>query len=121
MLDEKDLEKYSAKELLEFLENEVVHEYTTEILYDDFGESTLLEVFDIDKIKNDFLRSINRYSVIRRGQKVYIHDERECIDIMMMKIHNFDEDEVIQRAYDMCEDLNNNNMHFVGKIHNCIK
>jgi hypothetical protein len=119
MLDEQDLEKYSAKELLEFLENEPVIDYTTEILYDDFGESTLLEVFDIEKIKHDFLHSINRYTVVRRGQRIYIHDARECMDIMMIKVHNFDDEEAMQRAYDICYDLNNNDMHFIGKIHTC--
>ena len=50
MLDERDLEKYSAKELLQFLEDEIAMEYIKEIIYDDFGETTLLEVFDIEKI-----------------------------------------------------------------------
>lgn len=119
MLDERDLEKYSAKELLQFLEDEIAMEYIKEIIYDDFGESTLLEVFDIEKIKNDFLRSINRYSVVRRGQKVYIHDERDCKDIIMLRVHDYDDETTMQEAYDLCEQLNNGDLHFVAKIHTC--
>lgn len=115
MIDERDLERYSAKELLEFLENEPVIVYTTEILYDDFGESTLIEVFDIEKIKHDFLRSINRYVVVRRGQQVFIHDGKEHRDLLSIKVHDYDDEEAMQRAYDICEDLNNSEMHFVGK------
>ena len=119
MLDERDLEKYSAKEFLQFLEDEIAMEYIKEIIYDDFGESTLLEVFDIEKIKTDFLRSINRYSVVRRGQKVYIHDERDCKDIIMLKVRDYDAEATMQEAYDLCEQLNNGDLHFVAKIHTC--
>ena len=119
MLDERDLEKYSAKELLQFLEDEIAMEYIKEIIYDDFGESTLLEVFDIEKIKTDFLRSINRYSVVRRGQKVYIHDERDCKDIIMLRVRDYDDEATMKEAYDLCEQLNNGDLHFVAKIHTC--
>lgn len=119
MLDESNLEKYSAKELLQFLEDEIAIEYIKEIIYDDFGETTLLEVFDVEKIKTDFLRSINRYCVVKRGQKVYIHDEKDCKDIVMFKIHDYNDEIVMQEAYDFAERLNNGDLHFVGKIHTC--
>ena len=119
MLDESDLEKYSAKEILQFLENEIAIEYIHEIIIDDFGETTLMEVFDIEKIKNDFLRSINRYSVIRRGRKIYIHDERDCKDIIMLRVNDYNDEIVMQEAYNLCERLNNGDLHFVGKIHTC--
>ena len=115
MIDEQDLERYSAKELLEFLEDKLAIEYTTEVLYDDAGESTLIEIFDIEKIKYDFLHSINRYVVVRRGQKVFVHDGRDHKDLLFIKVHDYNDEEAMQRAYDICENLNNSEMHFVGK------
>lgn len=117
MLNKKDLDKYTAEDLLDFLRNEIASDYITEAIHDDFGDTVAITIFDTEKIGEDFLRSIHRYSVVRRGQKVYIHDDRECLDIMVIKVQNYDDEEAMQRAYDICERLNENDMYFIGKRH----
>lgn len=113
------LHKYSAGELLDWLAEEDMDIYLlpTPMMIDD--ESTIITRLDIEQIKNDFIRSIHRYSAIKRGKIFYIHDEISCQDIMSFRFNEENEFEVQNHVHDLVAELNDRNATFIGKKHCC--
>jgi hypothetical protein len=110
---------YTAGELLEWLENEDIAEYIDQEIEVIDGESVVIESLDIDKVKSHFLYHIRRYIVVKRGYKLYIHDNKNCLDIMMFKFSDVDEEEVNNYVNSLCHDLNERKISFIGKKYRC--
>lgn len=113
------LEEYSADELLDWLAEEDMDIYLlpTPMMIDD--ESTIVTKLDIGKIKDDFIRSVRRYSLVKRGKMFYVHDEQSCQDIMTYRFNDENEHEIQNIAKAFVDDLNDRRVTFIGKKHHC--
>lgn len=115
----KFLDEYSAGEFLDWLSNEYADEYIKQEISENNGETIINDVFDIEQLKTNFLYTVRRYVVVKRGYKFYIHDERNCTDIMMFKYTEADKEEVQNHVYNVCEDLNQGKINFIGRKYRC--
>lgn len=115
----KFLDEYSAGEFLDWLSNEYANEYIKQEISENNGETIINDVFDIEQLKTNFLYTVRRYVVVKRGYKFYIHDERNCTDIMMFKYTEADKEEVQNHVYNVCEDLNQGKINFIGRKYRC--
>lgn len=114
------LHKYTAGELLKWLTDKEIDEYITPIVSEDSeGNSFASSVLDIDKIKTDFMHEIRRYEVVRRGQTLYIYDNKTCQDILSWNFTDNDYKYIQNTANTTCESLNNRTMRFIGKKNDC--
>lgn len=113
------LEQYTAGELLKWIEDEDMDIYLlpTPVMIDD--ESTIITRLDIEQIKTNFLRTVRRYTVVKRGKTFYIHDEASCQDIMSFRFDEETEIEVQNHVHNLVEDLNERSAVFIGKKHCC--
>lgn len=118
-MTEKFFDDYSAREFLDWLENEEATEYLNQEIEMVDGESTIIETFDMERLKTNFIHHIKRYSVVKRGKRLYLHDNRSCNDIMQFRIDNDDEVEVQNYVNHLCNDLNNRQINFIGKKYRC--
>ena len=73
----------------------------------------------IERLKQNFSRRVHRYVVIKRGFRFYIHDERNCADIMMFRYTEANHDEILEHVNNMCDDLNQGNINFIGRKYRC--
>lgn len=115
------LHKYTAGELLAWLEDKTIDEYIDVAVEedDDDGETYAVSVLDVERLKTDFIREVRRYEVVKRGYTLFIHDNKTCQDILSW---NFNEDNrayVQNTANATCESLNNQTMKFIGKKDKC--
>lgn len=114
------LDKYSAKELLEWLRHQDLDIYLKEkITENDDGETFISEVIDVDKIEDEYIKSVLRYTIIKRGKSLYIFDQEACREIMRLKFTPDDYEYVQNTAQNLIDSLNNRNITFVGKKHHC--
>lgn len=111
--------KYTAGELLQWLENEDLDIYIKQEAVEVDNDVIIMEKLDIEQVKANFLRNIRRYEVIKRGKKFYIHDNRDCKDIMVLHFNDDDYEYVQNTANNIVESLNNREIHFVGTKHHC--
>ena len=118
-MTEKIFDKYSAREFLDWLSDEVADEYIKQEIEDDGFDTVITDLFDMEQLKKNFLYHIKRYTVIKRGYKFYIHDERSCRDIMMFEYTDNNRTVVENYVQGVCDDLNKGKIHFVGKKHWC--
>ena len=115
----KFLDEYSAGEFLDWLSDEYADEYIKQEISENNGETIINDVFDIEQLKTNFLYTVRRYVVVKRGYRFYIHDERNCTDIMMFKFTEADKEDVQNHVYNVCEDLNQGKINFIGKKYRC--
>lgn len=110
------LEKYSSKELLEWLRKQNVDIFLKEkIEEDENGDTFAKEVIDVDKIEEEYLKSIVRYNIIKRGSSLYIFDNQHCFEILRLTFTPDNYEEVQQTAQSLVNSLNNRTMSFVAK------
>lgn len=115
------LHKYTAGEFLKWLSHEQADKYieTDIVSLDDENETAPIEKFSIEELSKNFIKSVQKYSVVKRGHILYIHNNKMCQDIM--KLH-FDEEtyEHMQSVADeLVESLNNRDINFIGQKHHC--
>lgn len=108
---------YTAGEFLDWLIDENLDEYVKEVIEENDGEAFVANMFDVEKLKKNFLYHIRRYTVIKRGFKFYIHDERQCMDIMMFRYTDSNKEEIQNHVNDICNDLNSGKVIFTGRKH----
>ena len=118
-MTEKIFDEFTAREVFDWLIDEYADEYIKQDIVEMDDESVISNVFDVELLKKHFLYHVRRYSVIKRGYKFYIHDERHCKDIMMFKFTDDTEVETENYVHAICEDLNKGSVHFVGKRYRC--
>ena len=117
---ERFLEDYSAGEFLDWLSEEPADIYIKQIINESpDGDTSITDVFNIEELKKNFISHINRYTVVERGYKLYIHDERHCKDIMMFRYTSEDKEDVQNHVYNMCDDLNKGKVIFTRNEHFC--
>lgn len=111
--------EYTAGELLKWLSDITIDEYIDEMI-EEVGEETIIAtVLDIEKIKTDFVRSVKRYSVVKRGKILYIHDNKRCQDILSWHFDDDNYEYVQNTANETCQSLNNRTMRFTANRHKC--
>lgn len=114
------LHEYTAGELLDWLSEEDISEYIEqEIEETDDGDTIIIDILNVDKVKAYFIQHVRRYVVVKRGYKFYIHDNKSCKDIMMFKFTSSTEEEIQNHVNNICKDLNANKVSFIGKKHHC--
>ena len=114
------LHKYTAGELLKWLDGKSINEYSIPRIDEDCdGNTYAYDVLSIEDIVTDFLRDIRRYEVIKRGHTLYVHDNKTCQDILSWNFNNDNYEYIQNTANNTCESLNNNTMRFIGKKDNC--
>lgn len=114
------LHEYTAGELLDWLSDEDISQYIEqEIEETNNGDTIVIDVLNMEKIKNHFMYHIRRYISVKRGYKFYIHDNKTCNDIMMFKFTNENEEEIQNHVNNVCRDLNERKISFIGKKHRC--
>ena len=114
------LHEYTAGELLKWLNDIQLDEYAdTKIITDAEGNTTAYDVLDIEKIKNDFMRDVRRYEVIKRGHTLYIYDNKTCQEILSWHFDDANYEYIQNTANNTCESLNNRTMRFIGKKDKC--
>lgn len=112
------LEKFSAGELLEFLRKQDLDIFLKEkIEENEQGESFIKEVIDVDKIQDEYLKSILRYNIMKRGNSLYIFDNTRCFEIMRLKFTSDNYEEVQKTAQSIVDALNNRTVTFVPRYH----
>lgn len=110
------LEKYSAGELLEWLTKQDLDKFLKEkIIEDENGDSFAKEVIDIGKIQEEYIKSVLRYSIIKRGTSLYIFDSEHCMEILRLRFTPDNYEEVQKTAESLINSLNNRTMSFVSK------
>lgn len=110
------LEKFSAGELLEFLRKQDLDVFLKEkIVENEEGESFIKEVIDVDKIQEEYLKSVLRYNIIKRGTSLYIFDSDHCMEILRLRFTPDNYEEVQKTAESLINSLNNRTMSFVPK------
>lgn len=110
------LEKFSAGELLEFLRKQDLDVFLKEkIVENEEGESFIKEVIDVDKIQEEYLKSVLRYNIIKRGTSLYIFDSDHCMEILRLRFTPENYEEVQKTAESLINSLNNRTMSFVPK------
>ena len=113
------LHEYTAGELLQWLGDEDISEYMQQDIMETDGDTIVIDVLNIDKIKTHFMYSVRKYIVVKRGFKFYIHDNKSCNDIMMFKFTNENEEEIQNHVNNICKDLNERKVNFIGKKYKC--
>ena len=114
------MHEYTAGELLDWLKDEDINIYMEqEIEETNTGDTIVIDVLNVDKIKTQFIHHVRRYVVVKRGYKFYIHDNKTCNDIMMFKYTADNEEEIQNHANSICEDLNQHKINFIGKKYKC--
>lgn len=114
------LHKYTAGELIEWLTQQDLTTLTEdEIITSPEGETTIVTKLSGEKISEEFIKYVQKYSIVKRGFTLYIHNNEQCEDIMQMKFTNETYDEVYATASKLCESLNNREINFVGKKYPC--
>ena len=113
------LHKYTAGELLKWFEDEDLDLYITQEIIETNNESVVVDKLDIEAVKVAFLRNVRRYELVKRGKKIYIHDNKECQDIMTFQYDDSNYEYVQNTANNMVESLNNRDVRFIGKKHYC--
>lgn len=110
------LEKYSSKELLEWLRKQNADIFLKEkIEEDENGDTFAKEVIDVDKIEEEYIKSVLRYSIIKRGTSLYIFDSDHCMEIFRLRFTPENYEEVQKTAESLINLLNNRTMSFVSK------
>lgn len=110
------LEKYSSKELLQWLRKQDADKFLKEkIEEDENGNSFAREVLDVDRIEEEYLKSIVRYSIIKRGTSLYIFDSEHCMEILRLRFTPDNYEEVQKTAESLINSLNNRTISFVPK------
>lgn len=117
-MTERVFDEYTAREFLDWLDDEEASEYIKQEVEFLGEESIIVDYFDIEKLKSSFLHHIKRYVTIKRGDKLYLHDNRTCNDIMQFRIDG-NEIEIQNYVNAMCDDLNNRKVNFIGKKYKC--
>ena len=110
---------YTAAEFLNWLSKEYADEYIKENIEEDGEETVINSIFDIERLKQNFSRRVHRYVVIKRGLRFYIHDERNCTDIMMFRYTDSNYNEILEHVNSVCDDLNQGNINFIGRKYRC--
>ena len=114
------LNDYTAKEFLDWLEEEYADEYIKQIVDESLdGETYINDVFDIEALIKNFSRQVRKYTIVKRGYRFFIHDERNCVDIMTFRYNDDNYEEVSNYVNDICDNLNKGNINFIGKKHRC--
>lgn len=113
------LHKYTAGEILKWLSGVNIDEYVDYKVIEDEFDSMTYNVLNIEKIKQDFMRDIRRYEVVKRGKTLYIHDNKLCQDILSWHFNDDDYEYIQNTATLTCESLNNRTMRFIGKKERC--
>lgn len=114
------LNEYTAGEFLEWLADCDIDDYIAQdaIIGCD-NETTLVDKADVEKMKIDFLDTIRRYIVVKRGHKFILHDNRECNDVMTFRFNSENEAEVQNMVNQMCMELNHHSVRFVSNKEHC--
>ena len=110
------LEQFTAGELLEWLRKQDLGVFLKEkIEGNEQGESFIKEVIDVDKIQEEYLKSVLRYNIIKRGSSLYIFDNQHCFEILRLRFTPENYEEVQKTAESLTKALNNRTMSFVAK------
>lgn len=114
------LHKYSAGEFIEWLVKQDVYKFTdSEIIETESGDSFVQEVFNEDKLTTMFIKSVQKFSIVKRGHILYIHDNESCKDIMQLHFNDDSYEHIQEVADNVVTALNNREMNFIGKKHHC--
>ena len=114
-MSDKFLDEYTAGEFLDWLNHEFADEYIKQIISEEEGDTSIINVFDIELLKKNFIYHVRRYIIIERGHKLYIHDERHCRDIMMFRYTDVNKEEIQNHVNNLCDDLNQGKIMFTSK------
>ena len=110
------LEKYSSKELLEWLRKQNADKFLKEkIEQDENGETFVREIIDVDKIEEEYLKSVLKYTIIKRGTSLYIFNNDSCMDILRFRFTPENYEHVQSVAESLTKALNENTISFVPK------
>lgn len=109
------MHKYTAGEFLEWLTDMSINEYCVPQIVEIDEEAVPYDVLDIEKLKNDFIKTIRRYQTVKRGKILYIHDNKTCRDIFSWNFNEHNYEQVQNTANNLCELLNNHTMRFVAE------
>lgn len=110
------LDKYSSKELLEFLRKQDLDKFLKEkIEEDENGDTFAKEVIDVDAIEQEYIKSVLRYTIIKRGSSLYIFDSEHCMEILRLRFTPDNYEEVQKTAESLINSLNNRTISFVPK------
>ncbi len=110
------LEKYSSKELLEWLRKQNADKFLKEkIEEDENGETFVREIIDVDKVEEEYLKSVLKYTIIKRGTSLYIFNNDFCMEIMRLQFTPENYEEVQKTAESLINSLNNRTISFVPK------
>lgn len=113
------LHEYTAGELLDWLKNETVDNYIQEVIEESNGETYPISKLDTEAIATDFVRSVKRYEIVKRGHILYLFDNKICQDLFSWHFDDDTYEEVQNTANAMCDSLNNRTMRFIGKREKC--
>ena len=116
---ERFLEEYTAGEFLDWLQDEPIDMYIEQVVREINDDTVIFDIFDIEALKKNFIYHIRRYTVVERGYKFYVHDERHCKDIMMFRYTKENKEEIQNHVHNICEDLNQGNIIFTRHEHFC--
>ena len=116
------LDKYTAREFLEWLENEQIDEYLIPVVVkDEMGtdETFVVNMVDVELLKKQFMSKVHRYEVVVRGYTFYIHDNKTCHDIISWRFTDDNREQAQATADNVCKNLNNGVMSFISHEKHC--
>lgn len=118
---EEIFNKYTAGELLEFLDEKNITKYIEQrtVDVDEEGEVIIGDFLDIELLKQDFIYSVRRYVSVKRGHQLYIHDNKKCKDIMQFRFTEETYENIQETVNSLIESLNDRDVNFVGTVHHC--
>lgn len=110
------LEKYSAGEFLEWMRKQDLDKFLKEkIIEDENGESYIKQIIDVDKIEDAYLKSVLKYTIIKRGTSLYIFNNDSCMEILRLRFTPENYEHVQNVAESLANALNENTISFVAK------
>lgn len=110
------LEKYSAKELLEWLRKQDANIFLDEKIEEDENRETFVkEVINVDRIEEKYLKSVLKYTIIKRGTSLYIFNNDSCMEILRFRFTPENYEHVQSVAESLTKALNENTISFVPK------
>lgn len=114
------LHNYTAGEFIEWLILQDLYCLTKDVINEDNeGGTSVIQVLDEEKLKDEFIKSVRKYSVVRRGHTLYIHNNENCRDVMQFHFTGDNFEEISNTVHQTVQALNNRDGSFIGKRHYC--
>lgn len=114
------LHEYTAGEFIEWAINQDLTALTEDkVVETEDGDTAAVTQLSEEKLVNGFIKSVCRFSIVKRGYTLYIHNNERCEDIMQLKFTDSTYEDVQKTATQLCNSLNNREINFVGKKKHC--